>query len=72
MDIKRISPGKVEFADGIFQVTDPMLAAFLHWSPINAANAQFREQHSHLIITEDIDYELIAPSQLPPSNTNDK
>jgi hypothetical protein len=65
-EIKRLYPNGIGDGSLILSPLDPLFA-FLAMSDKNAANSQHADTQP--IITEDIDYEIVEPSKLPPSNT---
>jgi len=66
MNIKRISPGK-----GVTNEPAALLdqtARTLYWD-YNGGNSFITTDPPVATITEDIDYEIVEPKQLPPNET---
>jgi hypothetical protein len=63
MDIKRVFPGGVA-NESSHQTSDGRIWVFSCAVP--------RPNNSQPIITEDIDYEIVEPPKLPPSNTTNE
>jgi hypothetical protein len=62
MDIKRISPGGI--VTGLLDLSFRSDRPPTEWF--------YPPESSQPIVTEDIDYEIVEPSKLPPSNTTNE